>query len=242
MHLPRKRPSQHRSCEDIFPCQGRWIAFSALLAFAAISQQSSIAQGLLGKRYVEGAYQLEQFDDGFAKDLIHDIFVTTNLPLSETWDFQARLDFVWFADDTMIGSSPISYEFDATSIRAGLIKHFRPEEKIDPFAGIGIRYSKFTALSRWPTVNYFTNSDFTSIDFSVGFEWKLSERLAVRPQVTSGDTLEDFNIEEVLTDNIDLEMPIIFWWNENWFSTFAFATDFDDSDYGLRFSIGYGEW
>ena len=237
----RKHLFRLRSCIKILPRFSMQMNLFAVVTTLATLQSVS-AQGLLGKRYVEGGFQTERFNDGIAKNWIYDFSLTSNLPLSETWDFQANLDFVWFQDDFFLNSAPINFEFDATSISAGLRKHFRPQAKIDPFAGIGMRYANVTSLTAEPSITFIRHDHYTFVDFSAGFEWKVSDRLAYRPQVVSGDTFKDFDIEEVLTDNINFEMPMIFWWNENWFSTFTFATDFDDSDYGLRFTIGYGDW
>jgi len=213
-----------------------------LLAIVVVSPHHALAQGLLGKRYVEGGFQIETYDDGIVDDWIYGTSLTTNLPLSETWDFQAQITLGWLESDALVGSTPVSFEFDATALHVGIFKHFRPEAKLDPFLGIGMRYVKATSVASSPSVTFFNNDDHTGVNFAAGVEWKLSDRLAIRPQIISGDTLEDFDLEEVLTDNIYFESPTIFWWNENWFSTLTIAFDFDDSELGLRFTLGFGEW
>jgi len=66
--------------------------------------------------------------------------------------------------------------------------------------------------------------------------------LAIRPQMTSGDSLDDFDVEDVFEENLVLETQFIWWWNERWFSGFAIASDFDDLEIGLGYFVGYGAW
>lgn len=213
----------------------------ALVAIMA-TQQSTSAQGLLGKRYVEGGYQFESFNDGVVDDWVHGLLIASNLPLTETWDFNASLSLDWLEADSLVGSTPVDFEYDFTSIRAGVVKHFRPDARIDPFAGIGIRYIKYTLKASASPITLFQNDDEALVDFIAGFESKLSDRLAIRPQIIGGDTLENFDFADSVTSNLYFNAPLIYWWNDNWFSTITFATDFDDSEYGLRFTVGFGEW
>ena len=202
-------------------------------------------QGLLGKRYVGVGFTMEHPNDDLLQDIsdwMYGANVITNFPLTETWDVNLDFGLGWFGGTTEIASVPVSFDTDIISFEAKIIKHFFPEGAIDPFAGIGVGYAKGTfEMSVGPTT-VFNNEDITFVDFVAGFEWKATDRLAIRPQITSIDFLDDFDVDEVIKDYLFFETQFIWWCNENWFTGFTIGSDFDDTEIGLGFFLGYGAW
>lgn len=202
-------------------------------------------QGLLGKRYASVGFTMERPNDDLLQDIsdwMYGTSVITNLPLTETIDINVDLTLGWFDGNTQIGSTPVSFDSDIISFSAQINKHFLPERAVDPFVGIGVGYARGTFEMSVGSSTLFSNENITVVDFVAGFEWKATDRLAIRPQITSINSLDDFDLDEVIKDNLFFETQFIWWCNENWFTGFAIGSDFDDTEIGLGFFLGYGAW
>ena len=175
-------------------------------------------------------------------DWMYGVDVIANFPITQTFDINVDITNRWFDGETEVGSTPVSFNSDITGFSAKINKHFFPEGVIDPFVGIGVGYAKATLEASSSSTSLFSNDDNTFVDFVAGLEWKATDQFTIRPQITSGDSLDDFDVEDVLKDNLFLETQFIHWWNENWFSGFAIGSDFDDTEVGLGFFLGYGAW
>ena len=202
-------------------------------------------QGLLGKRYVGVGYTIQRPNDDLLQDIsdwMYGANINTNFPLTETWDVNLNFGLGWFGGTTEIASVPVSFDMDITILSATIIKHFFPEGAIDPFAGIGVGYNKITAEASVDSVSVVDSDEDVKVKFVAGFEWKVTDRLAISPLISSGDSLTDFDIDEVIKDNLFFETQFIWWCNENWFTGLAIGSDFDDTEIGLGFFLGYGAW
>lgn len=232
------------------------IALCALLIFIskgiALAETDSavVGPGLLGQRYVSFGYEMARPNDDFLREFAswsHGFTLTSNRPIAETWDLNAVLTTGWFEGDTAIGSSRFELDSDITDFQLRLNKYFRSETPVKPFAGIGVGYQK---LSQQVSVDpnggpaeLFTGFDRNAyVSILAGFEWEVSDRFVVRPQIETADTFEDFNLSDVIEDNVVYGTQFIYWWNDCVFTSFGLASDFDDTDVQLEFVIGVGNW
>ncbi len=220
------------------------VVFACLLFSFWSPNSQALGQGLLGKQFVSVGFSVERPNDSLLQDIsdwAYDVTIIGNLPLTETIDINVDLSTGWFDGTTNVGAIPITFDLDVTSFSAIVVKHFLPEKRIDPFTGIGIGYSKTKLKASSGTVTTSSEDDDVSLEWVAGFEWKLTERWALRPQIRGVDSLDGFDFGNVLVDNLFVETQVIYWWNERWFSGFAIGSDFDDTEVALGFFLGFGQ-
>jgi len=244
---------EYRLCTALEGCTQRYrilwyrVALVGLCSTALLTAHCPrvLGQGLLGTRYAAVSFLMSRPNDDLLQEIndwAYGVNVITNFPITETLDINVDLSNGWFDGETMVGTTPVRFDSDITGFSAKVNKHFIPGGVVDPFAGIGIGYAKATIETSVGSTSLFGTDDNTFVDFVAGFEWKATDQFTIRPQISSGDSLDDFDIEEVIKDNLYLETQFIRWWNENWFTGFVIGSDFDDTEVGLGFFLGYGAW
>jgi len=221
------------------------VVFScAVLGYLAHSPQAS-GQGLLGKRFVGSSFVMARPNDPLLQDIddwVVGVGIIGNLPLTETFDINVALGTGWFDGSTIVGSVPIAFDSDVTSFSTTIIKHFLPEGRIDPFAGIGMGYTKINLEVSSGTVSTSSSDDDVGLDWVAGLEWRITDKWALRPMISGDDSLDGFDFGDILVENLFVETQVIYWWNERWFSGFTIGSDFDDTEVALEFLLGYGRW
>lgn len=218
---------------------------TCLLLLMLWQNSTAMGQGLLGRKYVGFNFGMSSPNNETLKtlnDWSYGVRLMGNLPLSETLDFHAEVGSDWFDGSTTVGTVPVEFDLDVTSFTLQLNKHLLPEGTIDPFAGIGIGYSKATARASIAAVSDSATEDQANVSFVAGFEWKPHERFSIRPQIESGDSLEDLNLDDLVDDHLFVTTYFTYWCNDNFFTSFGIGSDFDDTEVRLEFLIGLGEW
>lgn len=199
----------------------------------------------MGKKYVGLEFAMRSPNDDLLKQLNdwgYGVKVMGNLPLTDTLDLNAEIGSDWFDGGATVGTIPVEYDVDVTAFTVQLNKHLLPEGPIDPFAGIGIGYGKATVRASVNGASASGSNDDAYVRFIAGFEWKVNECFAIRPQIESSDTIEGFDVENVIDEHLFISTYFIYWCNENVFTAFGIGSDFDDTEVELRFLLGLGEW
>ena len=222
----------------------RKVVVGILAACAGIPAES-FGQGLLGQKYVGFEFQLDRPNSELLQEISewgYAVNVVSNYPLTETIDISAEIGNGWFGGTAVDGGIPIEFDTDITEFSVRLNKHLWPDELIDPFAGIGIGYVKGTLEASSGGITLIGTDEEAFVDFVAGFEWRFNDRFTLRPQIQSASSLEDFDVDEVLDDNLFFNTYVVSWWTEHWFSAVGVGSDFDDVDVQLSFLLGFGNW
>lgn len=202
------------------------------------------AQGLLGKPFVRAGFSMSSPDDPLLKEIYdwgYGIDLVGNLPINDTIDLRFDFDAAWADGEIDTTSGPVTSEFDIKSLNFTVVKHFFPNEQFDPFVAIGAGFqtADFEISSTTETVA-FDETD-SGVYWVSGFEWKIGEQVAIRPQMGTGSSFENFEASHFIED-LFFETEFICWLTEEVFTGFSVGSDFDDTEIELGFFIGVGQW
>ncbi len=214
-----------------------------LVLFAVVFKAGiANAQGILGRRFVSVSYDAAlQSSNPLNVDWTHGMTVATNFPLNETWDILSSLQFEWASGQLPAGPTTAPVNFDLGVFETSITKHFSPNRRFDPFARIGVGYAQATAeIELGGALVAQDTVDDTGLFWAAGFQLELTDHSSIVTQIGSGDSLEEFDLDELAYRNVHFESMFVRWWNDRWLSGFAIGSDFDDVDIGLRGFLGFG--
>lgn len=210
------------------------LIFSAIFSAFTINADANF----LGKRYVAiGAGVLSPGDD-IVND-IDDSIVTysANLryPLNSTYDLLASFGQAKIDGDMNVYIpnylSSINTDVDgtSTSIRGGIQFHFRPNDQIDPYIGVGIIWSKF----EFDTMYESSDDDDFGIVAGGGLEININEIFSIGSGLTYQSEMFD---EDDFVGTVSLNI----WPTSSFLISVSTDYSFDSEDLGLTGAIGIG--
>ncbi len=202
------------------------------------------SQGLLGERYAEVGFRMSRPNDPFLRaidDWESGITVEGNQPLAERVDLNLHLSSTWFGGPMDVGGGTmVDFDAEHTLFEAMLVGHANPYGILDPFAGIGVGYGEIEVAATLGPVSIVDSDGGAILSWVAGVEWELSDSFTVRPQITSGDTIDDFDLDEVAVENLYFTTQFIARFTERVYAGIAIGSDFDDTDVRLEYFLGCG--
>ncbi|MCB7129566.1 MAG: porin family protein [Candidatus Brocadiales bacterium] len=218
------------------------LRIGALVLLTTCCYQPATAQGLLGERYVDATFGMSRPSDDALRQISSWAVgggLSLNVPLQDRLDLEISTNIMSF-DGTAVLPGPMLVGFDSDLFEIGtsLNWHFRPGCRIDPFIGAGVGYQsqKLEVTNGFVVVR--ANSDEIIYRLKAGFEITLTEQIAVRTSVSTGDAFDDASFKSAVSDNVFLSSDLIWWIDDSWFTRLGIGSNFDDTDVQLEFSLG----
>lgn len=193
------------------------------------------AQGLLGKRYTSFSIGIQKPGDDYVKqvdDSILQLGGQINLPVNSNVDANFTLSYEQLDGDDDQG---LDFEGTSKSVVGGVVYHFTPDQKINPFVGVGVGFVSVDIEAT--AVGFHSTSDETDLGFSLvtGIEIDLNSRIAIRP------TLGYYRIENEYNDD-DFTTGVSFnvWFNNSVFGGIRTTYALDEGDVTILAGLGLG--
>lgn len=221
------------------------LLMAIVLASCLLLSSQASGQGLLGKHYMSLGFEIERPNNRFLRDAsewTYSLEFSGNIPIKEKWDINLQSNVDWFGGNQVINGMNYESDLDLTSLGLLLNYHSNPGGLIDPFTGIGLKYSTGNYTEKYDSMTYIQDPDSVYLESVFGLECKLLDNFILRPVVSSASPYRNFTFKNILEDNMFMQVQSFYWWNESWFSGFSVGSDFNDTQVGLGFYLGYGGW
>jgi opacity protein-like surface antigen len=196
-----------------------------------VAAQSTLAQGLLGKRYMGFEIGQTTPGDDDIKDVDDSILQLgggINIPVNPNVDAIVNLSYAKL-EGYIEG---VDYEATAKGVLGGINYHFTPDQKVNPFVGILVGFVSTEAETSVPGYSESEDEDDFAIAVGAGVEVDLNDQVAIHPTIEY-DKIDD---EDCFIAGIGLSM----WFNTSVFGGLSAYYAFDDGDVSYSTEIGFG--